>query len=101
MQTLGGDNITGNCTDFEAVPGHGLKCSVSGIEKYTKPVEWTYTSTLTRYPCVNTSQTFVPQNKNTGASPPRNYQVSYYYMQITIQGCGFTSLLSQQGLCEC
>ena len=76
MQALGGD-ITGKCVDFEAVPGHGLKCSVSGVEKYTKPVEWTYKSTLTRFPCVSTSQSFVPQIENTGASPPRNYQVSF------------------------
>lgn len=27
----------GQCTDFKAVPGHGLTCTVSGVERIMKP----------------------------------------------------------------
>ena len=29
--------VLGQCTDFKAVPGHGLTCKVSGIEEIIKP----------------------------------------------------------------
>lgn len=44
--------LEGDCQDYEAVPGHGLKCSVSGMERYTSKTEWRYSTVFCRSECV-------------------------------------------------
>jgi len=47
-----GEKLEGHCQDFEAVPGLGLKCCVSGLEDYCKETEWKYSKTISREVCV-------------------------------------------------
>ena len=32
-QELGGERLDGECLDFQASPGHGLQCTVTGVER--------------------------------------------------------------------
>ena len=66
----------GECCDFEAVPGHGLKCTVCGVEEYSVPTKWAYSSTITRQLYVQSPLSLVPEQSQ-GASLPRSYQVGY------------------------
>ena len=75
LQALGGD-LKGECRDFEAVPGHGLKCTVWGVEEYSVPAKWTYSSTIVRHPCVQSPLSLIPEQSK-GASLPRIYQVCF------------------------
>ena len=49
------EELEGECLDFEAVPGHGLKCTVSGVEAYTHKTEWRYSKLISREVCPTSS----------------------------------------------
>ena len=66
--------LEGECSDFEAASGHGLKCVVSGVESYAHITEWKYIKGLTRHVQVSTDHSLM-QDDLTGASPTRQYQV--------------------------
>ena len=68
-----GDQLNGRCSDFEAVPGHGLKCKVSGVEGYAAGVSERETQNFSRYPCVTLARPLVGITGH-----PREYQVSCF-----------------------
>ena len=57
--------------DFEAVPGHGLKCKVTGVEGYPGGAGKKDAKTFSRHPCVTMTTPLVGSNKES-----RIYQVS-------------------------
>ena len=63
--------MEGECIDFEAVPGHGLKCKVTGVEGYTGGAGRGNAKTFSRQPCVTMTTPLVGSNKES-----RIYQVS-------------------------
>ncbi|XP_064404796.1 copper-transporting ATPase 1-like isoform X4 [Halichondria panicea] len=71
-QALG--ELRGECRDFEAVPGHGLRCTVWGVDQYSKSDTWGDTTPLKRLIVVQSTSSLLPQQSN-GASPSRNYEV--------------------------
>ena len=73
MQILGGE-LEGECCDFEAASGHGLKCSVRGVESYAQITKWKYVKGLTRHVMVQSDHTLM-QDDLIGATPTRQYQV--------------------------
>ena len=68
-----GEIIHGDCNDFEAVPGHGLKCTISGLEKYSRE-ECHDSNMIIRHAYVTTETSLVAENME-GASPTKKYQV--------------------------
>ena len=75
-QELGG-SIQGECTDFQAVPGHGLQCIVSGVEEYAVR-EGEISESLTKHLYSSTEVSLVPSNCKEllgTAYVPRKYQV--------------------------
>ncbi len=75
LQEVG--EVGGTCRNFEAVPGYGLKCSVSGLEAYTDPPsEWKYSKVISRMECVQTRRGFdlMVRDIEMGAGT-RTYQV--------------------------
>ena len=70
-----GEDLEGESTDFEAASGHGLKCTVSGMESYAHIAKWKYTKGLTRHVLFSTDHTLM-QDDLAGASPTRQYKVS-------------------------
>ena len=72
-QELGG-SIQGECTDFQAVPGHGLQCIVSGVEEYAVR-EGESSETLTRHVNSSTEISLVPNNCQ-ATYVPKKYHVS-------------------------
>lgn len=70
-----GEELGGECEDFEAVPGHGLKCVVSGMEGYARKKEWRYSKLFQRDVCVHTSLNMMVRDIEMGAGS-RKYQVS-------------------------
>ena len=64
-----GDHLEGECTDFEAVPGHGLKCKVTGVEGGAGKND---VKTFSRHPCVTMTTPLVGSKKES-----RIYQVSH------------------------
>ena len=80
-----GDHLEGECTDFEAVPGHGLKCKVTGVEGGAGKKD---AKTFSRHPCVTMTTPLVGSNKES-----RIYQVSHYVSILHIYGWKFASIL--------
>ncbi len=74
LQELGGQ-IDGNCTDFEVVPGYGLKCTVGGVERYWAGGKETLPKAATRQLCVRSETSLVPEVQPQGANEPREYKV--------------------------
>lgn len=68
------EDLEGVCHDFEAMPGHGLKCAVSGVESYTRQTEWKYSKLTTREVCVHSSLNLMVRDIEMGAGS-RKYQV--------------------------
>lgn len=68
------EELKGECRDFQAVPGHGLKCAVSGLQEYTRETEWTYSKVLSREVCVQTDVNLMIRDIELGPSE-RVYQV--------------------------
>ena len=66
-----GDHLEGECMDFEAVPGHGLKCKVTGVEGYVGGAGKGNAKIFSRQPCVTMTTPLVGSNKES-----RTYQVS-------------------------
>ncbi len=69
------EDYEGECCGFEAVPGYGLKCSVSGLEAYTRREEWKYSRLMTRQVCVSTHTNLMIKDIELGAAS-RTYKVS-------------------------
>ena len=70
-----GESLEGECSDFEAVPGRGLKCTVSGVEGYMGE-EKKPSQAVTREPCVTPQTSLVdPPPISEGAQQSRRYQV--------------------------
>ena len=63
--------MEGECIDFEAVPGHGLKCKVTGVDGYVGGAGKGNDKTFSRQPCVTMTTPLVGSNKES-----RTYQVS-------------------------
>ena len=72
-QALGGE-LRGECRDYEAVPGHGLRCTVWGVDQYSKSDTWGDTTPLKRLIVVQSTSSLLPQQSE-GASPPKSYEV--------------------------
>ena len=73
IQELGG-NIHGDCSDFEVVPGYGLKCTVSGLEEYSRGETQHSGTIVIRHTCV-TPETSLVAESGEGASQAKKYQV--------------------------
>lgn len=71
------EEYEGECRDFEAVPGYGLKCSVSGLEAYTRKTEWKYSRLMTRHVCVSTNTNLMVKDIELGPVTSRSYRVSF------------------------
>ncbi len=69
------EDFEGECKNFEVVPGYGLKCSVSGMEAYTRSVKWKYSRLMARHVCVSTTANFMVKDIELGAGS-RAYEVS-------------------------
>ncbi len=78
LQSLGGE-LRGECRDFEAVPGHGLKCSVWGVESQSN-TSMDNNELIKRHIVIQTTSSLLPQ-QSSGASLPRNYQVLSVHLQ--------------------
>ena len=76
------DELEGECHEFEAVPGRGLKCLVSGMEDYTQKMEWKYSRVISRENCVDTNINLMVQDIEMGTSS-RVYKVSIYIMPFS------------------
>ena len=75
LQELG-SMITGECKDFQVVPGHGLKCVVSGVETYASQRQTDVLGlpkVASRCVCVDSETSFFT---NEEASQTRKYDVS-------------------------
>ena len=70
-----GEDLEGECSDFEAASGHGLTCTVTGVESYAHITKWKYTKGLTRHVLVSTDHSLM-QDDLVGASPARQYKVN-------------------------
>lgn len=86
VQELGG-GIQGESTDFQAVPGHGLQCVVSGVEQYAVR-EGEISESLTKHLYSSTEVSLVPGNCKEllgTAYAPKKYQViivRVYHIQM-------------------
>ena len=69
-----GDDMEGDCSEFEAIPGHGLQCTISGVESYAKITKWRYSKIAKRECLVATDQTLVVEESG-GAGVSRKYKV--------------------------
>ena len=70
--------MEGVCSDFQAISGHGLKCSVSGVESHAHAQDTTgeYTKGLRRQVVVTTDQSLNIKERGIAATPTRHYEVS-------------------------
>lgn len=75
IQILKG-KVRGECSDFEATSGHGLKCSVSGVESHAQDTTREYTKGLRRQVVVKTDHSLMTRDKTIAATPTRHYKVS-------------------------
>ena len=78
-----GEDLEGECSDFEAASGHGLKCTVSGMDSYAQITKWKYTKGLTRNVLVSTDLSLI-QDDLIGASPSRQYKVSVVHVHLHV-----------------
>ncbi|XP_064383927.1 copper-transporting ATPase 1-like isoform X2 [Halichondria panicea] len=72
-QALGGE-LRGECQEFEAVPGRGLRCTVLGVDQYSNSDTWENTIPLKRLIVIQSSTSLLSLQRG-GASPPRIYKV--------------------------
>ncbi len=72
-QALGGE-LRGECQDFEAVPGQGLRCSVVRVADSVSDTATLDSMTISRHIVIQTTSSLLSQ-ESSAASLPRSYQV--------------------------
>ena len=81
------EEYEGECQEFEAVPGHGLKCRVSGLETYTGKVQWKYSRLMTRQVCINTHNSLMVKDIELGPTTSRSYKVTLTFRDDSVSLC--------------
>ena len=80
-----GKEVAGTCTDFQAVPGHGLRCHVGDMEEHVGESEWKYSKLMSRDECVSSRSNFMAKDIELEAAT-RKYSVSLHVLYVCSSG---------------